>query len=341
MYAAIWIDSERPSASEKIVVCKPLLEREGAAVAVLTSHKREGAPSVILSGDGERLRHLIGELDSIDDRMDHFSDDELVAAIVKMAEMAKLSSVDFGEGSVEALAWVVLAIRRIPKPGAYPRFITKRGRKVWDGVVVDHKAVINRFKSDKKKMWAAAIIMYQRACGTLGIEPFTKEDPGQNKVRKMAVNDINRKSNKGNFRALQVIQTFFDELKTEGLVSRLTVEKFYEAAKHRDLYYVTTFQRILPRKGVLPSAIIGKLLTRTGFYGKPGQYAAQGMNAVTDLIIEPDGKAVHCYITTHLSKDQIIILFGLEENVTIAQILKVLGTAGRKWVKTGVLVEVS
>lgn len=337
----MWIDSERPSASEKIVVCKPLLEREGAAVAVLNSHKREGAPSAIISGEGERLRHFIGELDSVDDRLDHFSDDELVAAIIKMAEMAKLSPIDFGEDPVEALAWVVLAIRRIPKPKAYPRFITKRGRKIWDGVVVDHKDVINRFKKDKKKMWAAAILMYQRACGTLGIEPFTKEDPGQDKVRKMAVNDINRKSNKGNFKAIQIIQNLFDDLKDEKLASKLTVEKFYEAARHRNIYYVTTFQRILLRRGVQPEAIIGKLLSRSGFYGKPGQYAAQGMNAVTDLIIEPEGAQVHCYITTHLSKDQIIILFGLAEEVTHKQILKALGTAGRKWVKTGLLIEVT
>jgi hypothetical protein len=65
------------------------------------------------------------------------------------------------------------------------------------------------------------------------------------------------------------------------------------------------------------------------------------MIAVTDLIIEPEGAQVHCYITTHLSKDQIIILFGLTEEVAHKQILKTLGTAGRKWVKTGVLVEVS
>lgn len=340
MYAAIWIDSGQPSASEKIVVCKPLLEREGAAVAVLNSHKREGASSVILSGEGKRLRQFIGELDKLDDRWDHFSDEELIAAIIKTAERAQLSPIEFGEEAAEALSYVVLAVRTIPKPGSYPRFITRPAKKIWDEIVVEHKKVIDQFKGDKKKMWAAAILMLQRAAGAKGIEPFTKEDPGRDKVRKMAVNDINRKANNGNFRALQLIQNIFDELQADGLVSRLTVEKFYEVAKHRDLYYVTTYQRIMLPKSVQPSAIIGKLLTKENFYGKPGQYAAMAMNAVTDLIIEPEGKGVDCYITTHLSRDQIIILFGLEESVTIEQILKVLGTAGRKWVKTGVLIEV-
>lgn len=386
MYAALWIHPQPEKADDRIVVCQPLLSKEGSAVAVLRSRDHADSESIILSAEHQDLVAFLRRLDTYDDRWDRFDDAGLVDAIAKAAMRNAVSVVDFGDED-DAIAvdtstrvslgttlrfdtpgnfsmgdtspsvqlHIVTAVRKIPKAKFYPRFITKEAKPLWDDLVVDHKKVLNKYKSDKQKMWIAAIIILQRVAAQKGVKPFTKE-PGSmayplkeergNKlkninIRKDAHEDIANRANKGNLRALDASEVAFDSLKEAGLVNRLTKEKFYEVAKHQSRYYITTYRWAKLRKDVKPGAVIRHLLSAEGYNGAPGKYAHKNIDAVTDILVEPEGKDVNFYFTTFLTKDQVILLFDLPEDVSDRKIMKLMGTAGRKWVKTGVLIEIT
>ena len=351
MYAALWINPQPEKADERIVVCYPLLTRQNAAVAVLNSQRRAGAESSILSGEMKTLQHFLGQLDKADDSWDSLSDQELISSVEALAERYKVSIVDwdnndFGEEPTEeaptTASHLVLAVKKIPKAGFYPRLITKEGKQVWDNMFEKdspYRKAIYKFKSDKTKMWAAAIILLRRI-GPANVV-FKKDPLGEDSSRKMAQQEINKRANRGNAKAITETEKVFDFLKGEGLVSRLTTEKFYETVKYASRYYITTYRWCKLRKGVTPGAVIQRLLSARGYDGgSPGKFAHKSIDGVTDILIEPEGKDVYFYLTTFLTKDQVILLFGLaDEGIKDDKILKLLKTSGRKWVKTGVLVD--
>ncbi len=336
MYAAVWINPEPERAEGRVVVCKPLLARQNAAVAVLRSEVRDDARSTILSGEHKHLVAFLKNLEKVDGAWAELGDDELIDTINNLAVESDISVVEW-EGT-EVQSHVVVAVRKNPKPKLYPRYITPAGKKIWDSLFDDYKKVINRYKSDKKKMWAAAILLLQRVASQRNVKPFSK-DPSYEKTRSMSQQEINKRANNGNFKALEESERTFDELKKAGLVNRLTKEKFYEVAKHSSRYYITTYRWAKLRKGVQPNAVLRELLATQGYKGRPGKYAHKSIDAVTDLLVEPEGKDVYFYLTTFLTHDQVILLFDLDEATSDSKILKLMGKAGRQWVKTGVLVD--
>lgn len=338
MYVAIWLDPQPPTADERIVVCTPLLPRQGAAVAILRSRRLADAKSLILSAERSDLIAFLKELDQADDSWNALTDDELVDAIVRKAATMAVSEVDFGE--LAAVAFYVTAVRKIPKPGSYPRFITKEAKPLWDDLTVRYRKSLDKFKSDKKMMWAAAVIMLKRLAAEKRVKPFTK-DPTEDKVRKMARNEISRRANNGNFKALKEVKEAFKFLKRAGLASALAPEAFLETVKHGDRYYVTTFQQAALPKGVKPSFAINQLLFGRRYGGKPEKFAHKNIDNLTDVLVEPKGKNLHFHLTTSLTRDQVILLFGLDEEVTDAAIRRTLQRAGADWVRTGRLADVA
>ena len=328
MYAAIWIDDSKKRANEKIVVCHPLLGRLNTAIAVLRSQKRSGAPSIIISGDGTKIGSLIAKLDTADEAWDARTSDQLITEIASAAKSFGLSVVDQGE--------VTAAIRRMPKPKEYPLHITKEAKPVWDMITVEHRDALDQYKEDKPKMWALALILLQRYAKKLNIEPFSK-DPDDIKLRRMSAMEFHKRANNGNVKALEIISEAFDYLHTARIAARITGEQFYESAKHKSLYYITTIQ-IARLNAASPGQAIQSL--RMIGWGGTGKYAHRNINSLTDVLAEPEGKDLAFFLTTRMTRDEVILLFGFSEDASDDKILKIMSSAGRRWVKTGILVEI-
>jgi len=333
MYVALWIDESKDSANEKIVICKPLLQRLNAALAVLNAEKRKDAPSMIFSGDPERLQRFVQEIEKLDDSLGNIETGVLVDGLARLADYTGVSTVPF---PTEATA--AKPIRRIPKPGYYPRYITREAKPIWDMVVKQHKKTIDKYKQDKMRMWAAAIVIFKRYAAQEGVAPFSK-DASQEKFNQALINDLHKVINRGNSKALSESERIFEKLYEAGLVARLTTEKFYEVATRNAQYYITTYRWAKLRKGIQPKDVLGWLMLN-GYRGQPGKYATLWIDQSTDLLVEPEGKDVYFYIVTTLTRAQLNTLFELDETADPKKILKRLGTAGRRWVKTGTLVEI-
>lgn len=328
MFAAIWIDESKKSAHEKIVVCTPLMGRLNTAIAVLRSESHEAAKCVIISGDPELLKTFIARLNEADESWDHLTSAQLIETISK-------ASVQAGISVVPANSEVTAAIKRVPKPGAYPLLITPDAKPLWDFVTMEHKDVLARYKSDKEKMWAVAIILLKRYCDEHGVAPFSK-DPDQRKLRRMSSVEFHKRVNNGNFKALEATQMAFDHLREIGKASRLTTEKFFESAKSASMYYITTVQ--VAKLKVAPADAISALRD-IGWITGP-KYAHKHIDSTTDVLAEPEGKDLAFYHATRITQDEVILLFGLSDDASDAHILKTMSAAGRKWVKTGILVEI-
>lgn len=356
MYAAIWIDESKAAANEKIVVCNPLMSRLNAAVAVLNSQRRADAPSLILSGESTALKAFLASLDKADDSWGEANADSLIDSIISRAGQMGLSTVDYDEATTDAVAAVVaryiplrmfagiqlvLAVRKEPKPKMYPNHITPEAKPLWDKLVVEHKKVLNRFKSDKKKMWAAAIILLKRLAAQKNVKPFSRDPAAEHlhkTLQKEGGRDLSKEATNSNFRALKEVSDVFDRLKGEALVSRLTSEKFYEVEKSRSIYYITTYQVAKVRRTVEPRAVIDRIAATSAGWSKVRQVAKRKIDSYTSVLAEPEGPDVVFYMVTGFTRDQVILILDIPEDTSDAKILKRLGTAGRKWVKTGVMV---
>ena len=331
MYVALWIDDTKDKPNEKVVVCKPMLGRLGTAIAVLNSQRRDDASSMIISGDNDRLQRFVNEVEKVDDRWGKLPTDNLLASLAKLADYCGVSVVPFPE-AVEALT------RKNPKAGFYPRYINNAAKPIWDLVVEKHKDEIAKQKGNKLNMWAAAIIMFKRYCADRGIPPFTK-DPANDQARAKAVNEINRRTNEGQFKAMEKVNEVSRLLMTERLISRLLAPRFYEVSYSRSMFYVTVFQWAKLTKDVKPLTVLQFLLAK-GMAGKPGQYAHWNVGLMTDILAEPEGKDVNFYVVTSLTRDHAILMLDLPEDAGNDMILKLLNKAGRQWLDSGVLVEI-
>lgn len=338
MYLAVWIDDGKERPHDRIVLVTPLLKRLNAAVALLNSQKREDATSMILSGDERALNQFAYLVDQADDGWVTSNRDRMVDALGVIAEKAGCSVVPFdGTEGHAAATWEEEhrdrpKPKRHPKPGLYPRLITKEGKALWDEVVEQYKATIARFKSDKEKMWAAAILIFKRVAGERGIRPFSKDvsQIDQGKI----VTKTHRIINRGNHKALASIEKAAEMLQKEKLAKRLTNEKFYEAANEAGKWYVTTF-RVLETPDAKRAL---QLLAEKAWGMGTGGYLHRTVDTYTDVLAEPMGQnKLYFYVATHLTRDLMSVLFPTLRNADAKTIMRTLSKAGRQWVKTGTM----
>jgi hypothetical protein len=334
MYLAVWINDREETPDKRIILCTPLLKRLNAAITLLQSRRHKDADSLVLSGDQNQLNRFAEMLDEADDEWLTNQNDRLVDALTIVATKAGCSIVPYGavpDGVTSELA--VAKVTKQPKPGLYPRFITKEGKAIWDDVLEKYRRTIGRYKADKEKMWAAAIMIYQRMAQQQNVKPFTR-DFGQSHRGKMKT-ETHRRINQGNFKALKAIESAAQMLAKEKLAGRLTNEKFYEAAIENRRYYITTFQALNT-----PDAkrAVQLLLDKHWGGGAAGQAVHRAVDMYTDVLAEPfNQKKLHFYIATHLTRDLMEIMFPGVADKDKQTVLRTLSAAGRKWVKTGTM----
>jgi hypothetical protein len=334
MYLAVWINDREETPDRRICLCTPLLKRLNAAVALLQSRKRHDADSVILSGDQNQLNRFVELLDEADDDWLADRNDRLVDALTIVAAKAGCSVVPYGSVPDGVTSEMVrAAVKKMPKPGLYPRYITKEAKPIWDDVLEKYKKTLHQYKADKEKMWGAAILIFQRVAHAQQVRPFTR-DFGQSHRGKIQT-VTHRRINQGNFKALKAIENAAQMLAKQKLAGRLTNEKFYEAAHENGRYYITTFQAL-----TTPDAkrAVQFLLGEHWGGGVPGQYAHRAVDMYTDVMAEPLGqKKLHFYIVTHLTRDLMEIMWPGLADKDKQTVLRTLGKAGRQWVKTGTM----
>ena len=329
MYLALWIDESRERAGDKVICCTPLLNRQNTAVAVLRGSQHAGSDGLIFSGDQQLLSVLVRRIEQATERHPELAEGRLLAAVKWLARDTGASLVEFDASAA------VLAAVKMPKVGLYPLQITREAKPLWDETLERFGKTIHKY-ADTRRQWAAAIIIFQRLADQHRVKPF-KRDPTQDKLGNKMAREVNRRANRGNHRALQLIQDVFDD--NRELLARVGPERFYEAAKNQRLYYVTTVQRLQPKKGVEPGRVIDALMDG-GWGGQRGRYVFKALDQYTSVLIEPTGQVLDAYIATSMTKDLVILLFGLPEDVRETEIIKQLNAAGKRWVKTGVLVEI-
>lgn len=334
MYLAVWIDDREETPDRRIVLCTPLLKRLNAAITLLQSRRHIDADSIILSGDQNQLNNFAGMLDEADDAWLTKHNDRLVDALTIVATKAGCSVVPYGSVPDGVTSGIVrAAVRKEPKPGLYPRFITKEGKAIWDDVLEKYRRTIHKYKGDKEKMWGAAILIYQRVAQQKEVRPFTR-DFGESHRGKMKT-ETHRRINQGNFKALKSIESAAQMLAKEKLAGKLTNEKFYEAAHENKRYYITTF-RALNTPNAKQAAQF--LLEKHWGGGVPGHAVHRAVDMYTDVLAEPFGqKKLHFYIATHLTRDLMEIMFPGLADRDKQTVLRTLSAAGRKWVKTGTM----
>lgn len=332
MYLALWLDDDQSAPRDRIVMVRPLLKKETAAVALLRSAKREDADSMILSGDIEGLNQFARYVDAADDEWTSHDNERLLDALRVVAEKAGCSIVPFGDQPGHAAARYITAALKQPRVGLYPRFITKEGKKVWDEVLQHYKKTIAKYKADKQRMWAAAIIIYKRVAGQRGIKAFNKYFG--DKDRSKTVTDAHRRINRGNFKALKEISKAAGTLEKAGLGTRLTNEKFFESAEHNGRFYITTFQVQNTKDSTAALQYLADKAWGTG----TGKYLHRAVDQYTDILAEPTGpKKLYYYVATHLTRDMVAVLFPTLQNADKQTITRTLAKAGRRWVKTGTM----
>lgn len=332
MYLALWIDDEKERPHDRIVMVKPLLKNQTAAIALLQSERRAGADAMILSGDIAGLNQFAAYVNAADEEWSTHDNAKLLEALQVVAEKAGCSIVPFGDLDGHAAAMVLAALKQ-PRPGLYPRYITKEAKLVWDEVLKHYKKTIAKYKADKERMWAAAIIIFKRICGQRGITPFKKDFGDQDRER--LINDVHRLINRGNFKALKEVAKAAGQLAKEKLAGKLTNEKFYESAEHKGRFYLTTVQTLNTPDS---AAVLEFLAEKLWGMGVPGQYLTRAVDQYTDILVEPmGGKKLYFFIATHLTREMLVVLFPTLEKADQRTILRTLSKAGRKWVKTGTM----
>jgi hypothetical protein len=326
MYLALWIDESQDTPPGRVVVCTPLLKRENTAVAVLRGVAHADSLSLIFSGERDALSTMAEELVRVD--RPEFTPQQLIGKVRGMADFVGVSEVEFDAKTVTAAV-------KVPRAGLYPRAITPDAKPIWDETVKRFEKTIKRY-SDNRKKWAAAIVIFQRLAAERGVRPFVR-DVGTDKLRNDLGREINRRLNRSNHHALQLVRDTFDQ--NGELLARLGTERFYEAAWSNKTYYVTTVQVLRPRRGVEPARVIAELM-RQRWGGQAGRYVFRAVDQWTSVLIEPYGQDLAAYIASAISRAQVILLFALPEDATHAAVIEQLKSAGRRWVKTGTLVEI-
>ena len=334
MYLAVWINDQEDSPHRRICLCTPLLKRLNAAITLLQSQRRKEADSLILSGDQNQLNEFARLLDEADDEWMTRNNERLVDALTIVAAKAGCSVVPYGsvpEGVTSEVAYA--EVKKEPRVGLYPRYITKEGKAVWDQVLEKYAKTIGKYKADKEKMWAAAIMIYQRVAQAQNIKPFTR-DFGQAHRGKTRTK-THQRINQSNFKGLRAVQNAAELLAKQKLAGKLTREQFYEAAFENKRYHLTTFQTLNTPD---PKRAVDVLLDKAWGTGVPGRYAHRAVDMYSDVLAEPSGaKKLYFWLQTHLTRDLMEILFPGLADKDKQTVMRMLGKAGRQWVKTGTM----
>jgi hypothetical protein len=328
MYLAIWFDSTKRKPSECLVMVTPLLQKLNAAVAVLKAQKRDDAEGCILSGNEQGLNRFALMVDQADDEWDSTNPERLLDAISIIAEKADCSIVPYDNKPAQVAAKVTT------RPGVkvYPRLITPEGKKLWDELMVKYQKTIDRYSADKEKMWAAAILIYQRVAHAQGTKPFQKDAGAAH--RSKVLTEQHKRINRGNAKALKAVEKAANMLQQAKLGGRLTNEKFWEAAQNGDRYFITTYQ---VQNSPNPAAALELLADKK--WGQKYQHAVyRAVDMHTSILAEPMGKKkIYYYLATKMPTDVMEIMFPTLEGADPQTILRTLGKAGRQWVKTGTM----
>ena len=336
MYLAVWINDREDTPDRRICLCTPLLKRLNAAITLLQSRKRKDADSLILSGDQNQLNEFAAMLDAADDEWLSSNNDRLIDALTIVAAKAGCSVVPYGNVPEGITSNVVYAeVKKAPRVGLYPRFITKEGKKVWDEVLKKYARTIEQYdeEKDKQKMWAAAILIYQRVANQKEVKPFTR-DFGETHRGKMRTK-THLRINQSNFKALNAVKNAANILAKQNLATKLTREQFWEAAHENKRYYITTFQTLNTPDS---KQALQVLFDKHWGTGVPGQYVHKEVDMYTDVMAEPaKAKKLYFFIVTHLTRDLMSIMFPSLEKADPQTIMRTLGKAGRQWVKTGTM----
>lgn len=331
MFLAIYRNGDTP------VVCWPPVKKLGGAIAVLKSRKRADKEGYVYSGDLPAIQRLA--------KLVHHAEwsGDISQGVSELAARCSCSRVPFDGTSDYAGAYTmcmvlatthVTSTRKIPEPKMYPKYINPRAKKIWDRALDKHADVIDRIPDTREK-WGAAIFIFKRYAVDEGVEPFTRSP--HEKTRKLARTEINRRANRGNAAAIKLINKVFTGMSKGGLVVDIGDEKFKEAVQDHGIYYITTQVRVRLSRGVQPGDALRWLL-QNGWGGQPGRYAHYAVDDYTDVMAAPLGRGIVFYMGTGLTSDQVTLLFDLSEDESKASILKLLGKAGRRWVKTGTLI---
>lgn len=334
MYLAVWINDQEDTPDRRICLCTPLLKRLNAAITLLQSQKRAESDSLILSGDQNQLNEFVRLLDEADDQWLSDNNDTLIDALTVVAAKAGCSVVPYGSVPDGVVAEFVRAeVKKAPRVGLYPRYITKDAKPIWDDVLEKYVKTINKYKDDKEKMWAAAIMIFQRVAHAQNIKPFTR-DFGQAHRGKMQTK-THQRINQGNYKALKAVEQAANMLGKQKLATKLTREKFWEAAHENNRYYITTYQTLNTPDS---KRALQVLFDNHWGTGVPGQYVHRAVDMYTDVMAEPGGaKKLYFWLQTHLTRDLMEILFPGLANKDKQTVMRMLGKAGRQWVKTGTM----
>jgi len=347
MFLAVWIDETKERVRERVVLCVPAVRTLNGALAILSSDRHDDAPGTIISGDIAVLNRFAKLLHERDRYWQDLNGDLVLRAVERLAKMAGASIVPLDRPPVPSTApppppkkkkQETQAVRREPKQKLYPRHITKEAKKIWDEVLERNKELLKKYKKDKQRMWAAAIFLFQREAADRGISPFTK-DPEKESHQKKMRKEINLRVNRGNALALKAAEQAFDLLAQQKIATSLTGEKFYESAHDGDWYYVTTY-RVMKLKAP-PKVAMEQLIEQGWGSGQVGRFVHRVVDNYTDILAEPVGKQLYLYLVTRLTRDQLVVLFGFEEDVAAQTVMKRLSQAGRQWVRTGTLVTIA
>lgn len=312
MYLVVWLDGQ------DVRVCRPMLRRLNAALAVLRSHQHEDAPGMVFSGDPERLRAFCDKLDAMTFGT---TVPDVLHGIHTVARDCRISVVHP----------VTAKVTTVPRVGSYPRHITKAGQAVWDGMMQKHQDQIRGY-GDKAKQWAAAIILYQRYCQAKGVRPFRDLKTTEQKLREASRDDIRKTIAMGAARAAKVLDDAIEDL--GDAVLRLKDEKFYETAKERRAYFITTQYPVVLARNVTPVEALRRLAER-GWAGVQGREIHRNVDRHTHLLIEPNGRQLRAYVSSMLTRDELILVFDFPEDVTEQALLRGMEKAGRRWVSSG------
>lgn len=352
-----------------MIVCEPLLKDQNAAVVLLESHAHQDHPAVVLVGAQEALEECISKMEA--ENGEWSSVGEVLTGIKQAAKSVKcsvawerqneaqsdnrpegpydppdkegvldydLSDEDEDEENPEDIGHpmktivenTVTAAVRPPKQGKYPVGINDLAKDLWDNVLKSYKKTIQGYDKPEEQ-WAVAIIIFRRAAARKGLVPFARvlRDPARDAV----VRDIAKRIEAANAIAAREVQTTFDKLKAQGLVSRSTKEHFHECVKHKGRFSIVTMRKVTPKKGVAPQAVI-KTLDEYG-YIKGKAWAYRELDRSTEVMWEvQETGSIFVYLKTFLTKDQLIVFLGVDEKSKESELLKDLARVARKWVKT-------
>jgi len=313
MYLVVWLDGTQ------VRVCGPLLRRLNAALSVLNSYRREDAPGLVFGGDEVRLRGFCEELA---DQQFGTTVPDILRQLCGLARDHRISVV----------RPTTAAVTTSPKPKAYPKHISPAGKKIWDEMLKQHGPMIRRKYPNKERQWAAALILYERFAAEVGVQPFRPIKSTEQKLRQASRDDVRKKVQMGGMRAGAALDRFIAAV--QPMVARIKDEKFYEAVREREAFFLTTVYPLILKRNTNPVDVINHAIEQ-GWAGVQGRYVQQPIDRITHLLIEPNGKQLSAYVAAMLSRDQVILIFEFPDDASDAELVKGLEKAGRQWIRSG------